>query len=232
MRDGRPAGAGGVLAGAEHRLAAPATLALNDRHRSHPIIAAAAVLSPVLWFIEIERAFDLPAYPLLIDVPLVFIPLLGLAAIAVAATDRYATPVAIFAVVTLSFTLLAAGAGEAFLESCDAQLRADPTMQDHADAGDRLRFTVSALMFALVGLPSAKLPAPRLVPRVLIVLLALVALLYTIRTGHLGAELGGGLTRIVDKVNETIDTVKGSMITPPTSPPFASSTASTPRSWA
>ena len=46
------------------------------------------------WFIEIERAFDLPAHPLLIHVPLVFIPLLGLAAIAVVATDRYATPVA------------------------------------------------------------------------------------------------------------------------------------------
>ena len=162
------------------------------RSNAHPIIAAAAVLSLVFWFIEIDRAFDLPAHPLLIHVPLVFIPLLGLAAIAVAATDRYATPVAIFAVVTLSFTLLAAGAGEAFLESRDAQLRADPTMQDHADAGDLLRFTVFALTFALVGLLFAKPPAVRTVLRVLIVLLALVAIFYTFRTGHLGAELAWG----------------------------------------
>ena len=160
--------------------------------RTPPIIAGAAVFALVFWFIEIERAFDLPAHPLLIHVPLVFIPLLGLAAIAVAATDRYATPVAIFAVVTLAFTLLAAGAGEAFLESRDAELRADPTMQDHADAGDLLRFTVFALTFVLVGLLFAKPPTLRLVLRVVLGLLALVAIFYTLRTGHLGAELAWG----------------------------------------
>ena len=34
-------------------------------------------------------------------------------------------------------------------------------MQDHADAGDLLRFTVFALTFALVGLLFAKPPALR-----------------------------------------------------------------------
>ena len=61
---------------------------------------------------------------------------------------------AVFAVVTLAFTLLAAGAGEAFLErltSEDPALADNPTMQDHADAGDLLRFTVFALTFVLVG---------------------------------------------------------------------------------
>jgi uncharacterized membrane protein len=160
--------------------------------RTPPIIAGAAVLALVFWFIEIERAFDLPAHPLLVHVPLVFIPLLGLAAIAVAATDRYETPVAIFAVVTLCFTLLAAGAGEAFLETRDDALRNDAKMQDHADAGDLLRFTVFALTFALVGLLFATKNAVRLTLRVVIGLLALVAVFYTIRTGHLGAELAWG----------------------------------------
>jgi uncharacterized membrane protein len=160
--------------------------------RTHPIIAVAAVLSLAFWFIEIERAFGLPAHPLLIHVPLVLIPLLGLAAIAAAATDRWLVPVAAFSVVTLATTLLAAGAGEAFLESRDAEVRTNPTMQDHADAGDLLRFTVFGLTFVLVGLLYAKPNAARVALRVLAALLALVAIFYTFRVGHLGAELAWG----------------------------------------
>ena len=165
------------------------------RSNARPIIAVAAVLALVFWFIEIDRAFDLPAHPLLIHVPLVLIPLLGLAAIAVGATDRHTTPVTVFAVVTLAFTLLAAGAGEAFLErltSEDPALADNPTMQDHADAGDLLRFTVFALTFVHVGLLFAKPNALRIVLRVLLVLLALTAIFYTVRTGHLGAKLAWG----------------------------------------
>jgi len=160
-----------------------------------PVIAIAAVLALVLWFIEIDRAFDLPAHPLLIHVPLVFIPLLGLAAIAVAAIDRHVIGVAMFAVITLAFTLLAAGAGEAFLERTERErpeVANSPTMQDHADAGDLLRFTVFALTFVLVGLLFAKPAALRLVLRVVLVLLALTAIFYTVRTGHLGAKLAWG----------------------------------------
>ena len=163
--------------------------------RTHPIIAVAAVLALAFWFIEIERAFGLPAHPLLIHVPLVFIPLLALAAIAVAATDRHAPPVTIFAVVTLAFTLLAAGAGEAFLErlsSEDPAFADNATMQDHADAGDLLRFTVFGLTFLLVGLLFAKPNAVRTALRAALVLLALTAIFYTVRTGHLGAKLAWG----------------------------------------
>ena len=148
------------------------------------------MLSLGFWFIEIERAFGLPAHPLLIHVPLVFVPILGLAALAVAATDRYASPVAIFAVVTFSFTLLAAGAGEAFLESRDAQLRADPTMEDHEDAGTCCASWSSRSRSRLVGMLFAQAAGVRL--RALVVLLALVAIFYTFRTGHLGAEWCGG----------------------------------------
>jgi len=157
--------------------------------RLHPAIAIAAVLSLVLWFIEIERAFGLPAHPLLIHVPLVFIPLLGLAALAVAARDDWTAPVAAFGVVTLAATLLAAGAGEAFLETRDAEIRNDPTMQDHADAGELLRFAVFALTFALVGLLYARPAWLRVTLRVLVALLALVAIFYVFRVGHLGAQV-------------------------------------------
>jgi hypothetical protein len=165
------------------------------RSNARPIIAVAAVLALVFWFIEIDRAFDLPAHPLLLHVPLVFIPLLGLAAIAVAALDRHAVPVAVFAIVTLSFTLLTAGAGEAFLErltSEDPTLAENATMQDHADAGDLLRFAVFALTFVLVGLLFARPQALRVALRVLLVLLALTAIFYTVRTGHLGAKMAWG----------------------------------------
>jgi hypothetical protein len=158
------------------------------------IVAVAAVLSLGFWFIEIERAVGLPAHPLLIHVPLVFIPILGLATLALAANDswleRFKLPVAAFSVLTLATTLLAAGAGEAFLESQERelpQLATDPTMQDHADAGDLLRFTVFALTFVLVGALFSKRNAIRLVVRVLAVLLALTAIVFAIRTGHLGA---------------------------------------------
>ena len=43
----------------------------------------AAVLSLGLWPVEIHSAFGLPAHPLLIHVPVVFVPILGLAALAV-----------------------------------------------------------------------------------------------------------------------------------------------------
>ena len=54
-----------------------------------PIVAVAAVVSLALWPIEIHRAFGLPAHPLLIHVPVVFIPILGLAVMAVAFTFRW-----------------------------------------------------------------------------------------------------------------------------------------------
>ena len=171
---------------------------LRSNARVRPILAVAAVLSLVLWFIEIDRAFDLPAHPLLLHVPLVFVPILGLAAIAVALTDRHAIPVTAFAILTLACTLLTAGAGEAFLERLQRELprlAENPTMRDHADAGDLLRFTVFALTFTLVGVLFAARNALRIVLRMLAVLLALIAIFYTFRTGHLGAKLAWGEDR-------------------------------------
>jgi hypothetical protein len=172
------------------------------QRRLEPIVAIAAVVCLALWPVEIHTAFGLPAHPLILHVPVVFVPLLGLAAIALAIwpklQDRFLLPVAVFSVVTMAATLLAAGAGEAFREDRERTLpRAmadNPTLQDHADAGSTVRLTVVLLTFVLVAMLFARRwpPAVRIVLRVLTVLLAATAIFFVIRTGHLGSKLAWG----------------------------------------
>jgi hypothetical protein len=165
------------------------------------IVAVAAVVSLALWPVEIHRAFGLPAHPLFIHVPVVFVPILGLVVLAVAFNaawfDRFGLPVAAFSVVTLAATLLAVGAGEAFREERLKEfpsLVGDPTLHDHADAGITVRLAIVVLTALLVGMLFSK-RAPRAVRialRVLVVLFALTAIFFVIRTGHLGAKLAWG----------------------------------------
>jgi len=42
------------------------------------IVAVAAVVTLALWPVQIHRAFELPAHPLIIHVPVIFVPILGL----------------------------------------------------------------------------------------------------------------------------------------------------------
>jgi hypothetical protein len=140
------------------------------RRPLEPIVAAAAVLCLVLWPVEIHTAFGLPAHPLILHVPVIFVPLLGLAAIALAVwpRERFLLPVAAFSVVTLAATLLTAGAGEAFQADRKKRFGApvDATLQNHMDAGRALRLTA--------------------------VLLAATAVFFAVRAGHLGAKLVWG----------------------------------------
>ena len=174
-----------------------------SRRPLEPIVAVAAVLALVLWPVEIHTAFGLPAHPLLIHMPVIFIPILGLAAIALALSprlaDRFLLPVAAFSVVTMAATLLAVGAGEAFQEDRAKDRPGggavlDPTLADHKDAGEALRFTMIVLTFVLVAwLFSRRRPdAVKVGLRVLAVLLAATAVFFVIRTGHLGAKLAWG----------------------------------------
>jgi hypothetical protein len=165
------------------------------------IVAVAAVVSLALWPVQIHRAFGLPAHPLIIHFPVVFVPLLGLAVLAVAFNarwfDRFGLLVAAFSVVSLAATLLAVGAGEAFRKERlrdFPNLVDDPTLHDHADAGITVRLAMVILTALLVGLLFGKrLPnAARIVLRVLAVLFALTAIFFVIRTGHLGAKLAWG----------------------------------------
>jgi len=167
-------------------MAASTHLDVNTRDRT--IVAVAAVLVLVLWPVEIATAFGLPAHPLLLHVPVVFIPVLGLAVIAAAVKPRYLLPVAAFAVLTLAATLLTVGAGEAFLET-KPRLQNDQTMHDHKDAGITVRLTMVLLTFSLAGLLFLKRGVASKALTGLAVLLAVTAVGFTIRTGHLGSQL-------------------------------------------
>lgn len=163
------------------------------------IVAVAALVSLALWPIEINRAFGLPAHPLIIHVPVVFIPILGLVVLAAMFKfgwfERYGVLITAFSVVCLAATLLAVGAGEAFKEDLEPRLPMnDPTLHDHEDAGITVRLTMLLLTAVLVGLLWARrLPnAATIVLRVLAVLLALTAIAMVIRTGHLGAKMAWG----------------------------------------
>jgi len=183
---------------------APASVtAPASRRPLEPIVAVAAVLALVLWPVEIHTAFGLPAHPLIIHMPVIFIPILGLAAIALAFSpklaDRFLLPVAAFSVVTMAATFLAVGAGEAFQEDRAKNMPGggavlNPTLADHEDAGKALRLTMILLTFALVAWLFSRRwpPVVTIVLRVLTVLLAATAIFFVIRTGHLGAKLAWG----------------------------------------
>ena len=157
-----------------------------------PFVVAAAVLSLLLWPVQISTAFGLPAHPLILHLPVVFVPLLGIATvIAVARPQWLDVPLAVFAVVTLAATLVTVGAGEAFLHS-QPDLEGNPTMKDHESAGETVRFCMVLLTAALLGLLWVKRGVAGTVLKVVAVLLAVSALGFTIRTGHLGAELVWG----------------------------------------
>src|SRR5215218_6215329 len=177
---------------------ATAPVSAPSRRPLEPIVAIAAVVALAFWPIEIHTAFGLPAHPLILHVPVIFIPILGLAAIAVAIwpRERFLLPVAAFSVVTLAATMLTVGAGEAFQEDRAARRPGpiDPTLQDHMDAGRALRITLILLTLTLVvSLFAKRWPSGvRVGLRVLTVLLAATAVFFVIRTGHLGAKLAWG----------------------------------------
>lgn len=154
------------------------------------VVVAAAVLSLALWPVQISSAFGLPAHPLILHLPIVLVPILGVAAlIAVARPSWFGVPLAAFAVVTLAATLLTVGAGEALLAS-KPDLDGNPTMKDHEGAGETVRFCMVFLTAALLGmLWLRKQGAANITLRVLVVLFAVSSIGFTIRTGHLGAKL-------------------------------------------
>jgi uncharacterized membrane protein len=157
--------------------------------------ALAAVLSLALWPVQIHRAFGLPAHPLLIHVPVVFIPILGLAVIATALwprrLERHATALAAFAVVTNAATLLAAGAGEAFRDDRRALPGSafNQTLDQHAEAGDFLRWLMIVLTALLVA---ALFTRARRIVLAFAAVIAAATVFWVIRTGHLGAKLAWG----------------------------------------
>jgi uncharacterized membrane protein len=164
----------------------------TSRPPTELIVAAAALLSLALWPVEIDRAFGLPAHPLIIHVPVIFVPILGLAVIATAIwpqrLERYTPVLAGFAVVANAATLLAVGAGEAFRADRN-EPGVNATLNDHAEAGETLRLLMIVLTALLVAAMFVN------VRRILLWIAAVTsvaAIFFVIRTGHLGAKLAWG----------------------------------------
>jgi len=152
-------------------------------------LVAVAILSLGLWWVEIDEAFGLPAHPLLLHVPVVFVPILALAALALAAgkLEHHKLTLAAFSTLTLIAVFLTAGAGEALRRDREDQIEDKATLASHADSGDALRYAMIFLTVALIGALFMK--RTHVVLRVLIAILAIHALFWVIRTGHLGSEL-------------------------------------------
>ena len=87
--------------------------------------------------------------------PVIFVPILGLATLAVAFSprlfERYGVLVAAFSVVTLAATLLAVGAGEAFREDRERELPRS-VVRRHARATTRTPATTLRLTMVLLTL--------------------------------------------------------------------------------
>jgi hypothetical protein len=158
--------------------------------------------------VKIHRAFGLPAHPLILHVPVILIPVLGLILLVAAARpgffQRYALAIGAFAVVTLASTILTVGAGKAFREERSNFDNAH-RLSEHAQSGERLRLVLvllTAVVLSAVLLsqarPGSRLgflskaaasPGIRVALRALFALGAVAAIFLVIRTGHLGAQL-------------------------------------------
>lgn len=186
------------------------THALPAGRTIDPVVAALVggfLFSLALGAFHLETLAGLPAHPLLLHVPVVLIPILSGATVALMAKPewrrRYGIAWAIVALVAMAFTVLAAGAGEAFRAA--RPLFASPALDKHAELGDQLKAITVLLAAGIVGVvASDRLNGPgalghlarfvhrppifRLV-KVGLSLLAIVALVWVVRTGHEGAKV-------------------------------------------
>ena len=91
-----------------------------------------------------RRRFEalLPAHPLLLHVPVILVPVLGLVLLVAAARpsffQRYALAIGGFTVVTLASTILTVGAGQAFRDD-RSNFEQSQRLNEHAQSGETLR---------------------------------------------------------------------------------------------
>jgi predicted membrane protein DUF2231 len=156
---------------------------------------------------DLNEIAGLPAHPLLLHVPVVLIPILSAATIALMVRPdwrrRYGLAVAVLGFLALAFTILTASAGEAFRAS--RPLFASPALNEHAELGDQLKAVMVVFVGALVTFLAADLhrgprsldnlarlmhrPGMERFARVGLSALAVIALVWVVRTGHEGAEV-------------------------------------------
>jgi uncharacterized membrane protein len=99
---------------------------------------------------DIKTVFGLPAHPLLVHVPIVLLPLVGIGSIAMAvsasARRRFGSVTLALAAVAFVFTQLAAGSGEALQQS----VQRSAALHDHVEMAGTLR-VLSFVLLAVVA---------------------------------------------------------------------------------
>jgi uncharacterized membrane protein len=95
--------------------------------------------------------FGLPAHPLLVHVPIVLLPLVGIGSIAMAvsatARRRFGSATLALAAIAFVFTQLAAGSGEALEHSVERS----QALRDHVEMAGTLRVLSLALLAVVAG---------------------------------------------------------------------------------
>jgi uncharacterized membrane protein len=144
---------------------------------------------------DIAKLFGLPAHPLLVHIPIVLIPLVGVGAVAMAVSrpvrQRIGWIVVALAGVAVVGVQLAMGSGEALQES----VRRSQALSRHVSLAEGMRPLALLLLAAVLGLMVADRYAksPRrgqilATAAVLTVLTAGVANVWIVRLGHNGAK--------------------------------------------
>lgn len=161
------------------------------------ILLGLAVLTLALIPLHVHRAFGLPAHPLVIHVPVILVPLVGLAALALVARpawmERWGVVTGVFAVAALAGTIVAVGAGQALRDDRGGGGMGGGRIADHAQAGENLRIAMVLFVLALLGTLWARRQGrlagvPLIVARIVVAVLAIASVYLVIRTGHLGAQ--------------------------------------------
>lgn len=146
-----------------------------------------------------EQLFGLPAHPLLVHFPIVAIPTLALLALIMIVMpsfrDRFGKAIMALGFVTAAATIFAAQSGQALL---DTYSNGD-FVDEHKALGETLRLFVLGLTVSIVGLvmvdrrsASTGRDPVSLVMSVIVAALAILSLIWAIRTGHEGARLRWG----------------------------------------
>ncbi len=146
---------------------------------------------------EIDQIFGIPAHPLIVHLPVVFTPLIVIAAIALVVRrdwlSRFGIPLVIACVVLSFLCILATQSGESLQE----RVRETSLVQSHADLGEQMRnivFLFTAFVIALVGYDILQrrgrtLPAVgATILAALVVISGIGATVWDVRTGHEGAK--------------------------------------------
>lgn len=143
-----------------------------------------------------ETIFDLPAHPLMVHFPVVAIPAVAVLGVVFAFRphfrERYGGAVLVLAAVTTIATFMAVRSGEALAEAIEIK---DEAIDPHRNLGNALRWLVLGLTTSLaaLGFVSKRSTSPARNSAVLgtsavVVIFSVLALVWTIRTGHEGAK--------------------------------------------